>query len=157
MKRMHCLSGPASHLLFLNFCGTFGTTGKLVENLDGAIPREYDFIRLGRIQTNNHTCVCAKSLQLCLILCDPMDSNPPGSSVHGILQTIILAWVAMPSSRGSSQPRDWTPVSYVSFICKPNLNVSLVITFVAGIDNHCSNYCIWRIAFWMRCFREQYA
>ena len=106
MKRMHCLSGSASQLLFPKFCGTFGTTGKLVENLDGAIPREYDFIRLGRIQTNNHTCVCAKSLQLCLILCDPMDSNPPGSSVHGILQTIILEWVAMPSSRGSSQPRD---------------------------------------------------
>ena len=32
----------------------------------------------------------------------PMDSNPPGSSVHGILQARILEWVAMPSSRGSS-------------------------------------------------------
>ena len=32
----------------------------------------------------------------------------PGSSVHGILQTRILKWVAMPSSRGSSQPRDRT-------------------------------------------------
>ena len=31
---------------------------------------------------------------------NPMDSNPPGSSVHGILQTKILEWVAMPSSRG---------------------------------------------------------
>ena len=36
---------------------------------------------------------------------------PPGSSVHGILQEGILKWVAMPSSRGSSQPRDWTQVS----------------------------------------------
>ena len=75
MKRIRSLSGPASQLLLLNFCGTFGTTGKLVENLDGAIPDEYDFIRLGRIQTNNGTCMHAKSLQLCLILCDPMDSN----------------------------------------------------------------------------------
>ena len=32
--------------------------------------------------------------QLCLILCDPMDSSPPGSSVHGILQARILEWVA---------------------------------------------------------------
>ena len=37
----------------------------------------------------------AKSLQLCLTLCDPMDSSPPGSSVHGILQAGILEWVAM--------------------------------------------------------------
>ena len=34
-----------------------------------------------------------------------MDSSPPGSSVHGILQARILECVAMPSSRGSSQPR----------------------------------------------------
>ena len=34
-----------------------------------------------------------------------MDYSPPGSSVHGILQAGILEWVAMPSSRGSSQPR----------------------------------------------------
>ena len=38
----------------------------------------------------------------------------PGSSVHGILQVRILEWVAMPSSRGSSQPRDGTHVSYIS-------------------------------------------
>ena len=31
-------------------------------------------------------CVCAKSLQSCLTLCDPMDCSPPGSSVHGIFQ-----------------------------------------------------------------------
>ena len=35
-----------------------------------------------------------------LTLCDPMDSSPPGSSVHGILQARVLEWVAMPSSRG---------------------------------------------------------
>ena len=43
--------------------------------------------------------------QMCPILCDPMDYSPPGSSVHGILQARILEWVAIPSSRGSSQPR----------------------------------------------------
>ena len=51
-------------------------------------------------------CYCAKSLQLCLTLCDPMDCSPPGSSVHGILQAKILKWVAISLSRGSSCPRD---------------------------------------------------
>ena len=61
-------------------------------------------------------CVCAKLLQLCPTLCDPVDCSPPGSSVHGILQARILEWVAVPSSRGSSWPRDQTCVSYVSCI-----------------------------------------
>ena len=39
-----------------------------------------------------------------------------GSSVHGILQVRILQWVAIPFSRGSSWPRDWTHVSHVSCI-----------------------------------------
>ena len=39
-----------------------------------------------------------------------------GSSVHGILQGRIPEWVALPSTRGPSQPRDQTCVSYVSFI-----------------------------------------
>ena len=51
------------------------------------------------------------SLQSCLTLCNPMDYSPPGSSVHGILQVRILDKVAMPSSRGSSQPKDQTQVS----------------------------------------------
>ena len=46
--------------------------------------------------------LCAQS---CPTLCDPVDGIPPGSSVHGILQTRILERVAMPFSRGSSQPR----------------------------------------------------
>ena len=44
-------------------------------------------------------------------LCDPMDYNLPGSSVHGILQTRILEWVAIPFSRGSSLPRNGTQVT----------------------------------------------
>ena len=46
--------------------------------------------------------------------CNPMDYNPPGSSVHGILQARILEWVAMPSSGGSAQPRDQTEVSLIA-------------------------------------------
>ena len=45
-------------------------------------------------------CVCAQS---CLTLCDPMDCSPPGSSVHGIFQAVILEWVTISFSRGSSQ------------------------------------------------------
>ena len=37
---------------------------------------------------------CAKLLQSCLTLCDPMDCSLPGSSDHGILQTRILEWAA---------------------------------------------------------------
>ena len=39
---------------------------------------------------------------LCLTICDPMDCSPPVSSVHGILQTRILEWVAISSSRRPS-------------------------------------------------------
>ena len=38
----------------------------------------------------------------------------PGSSIHGIFQARLLEWVAIPFSRGSSQPRDWTWVSCIA-------------------------------------------
>ena len=63
---------------------------------------------------------CAK-FQLCPTLCDPMDHSPPGSSAHGILLARMLEWVAVPSSRGSSLPRDWTCISKVSCIGKQAL------------------------------------
>ena len=58
--------------------------------------------------------VCVLVAQLHLTLCNPMDCSPPGSSVHGILQARILEWVAMPSSRGSSRPRDRIQVSSIA-------------------------------------------
>ena len=51
--------------------------------------------------------------QLCLTLCDPMECSPQGSSVHGISQARMLEWVAISSSRGSSQPRARTRVSLI--------------------------------------------
>ena len=45
---------------------------------------------------------------------DPMDCSLPGISVHGILQARILEWVAMPFSRGSSWPQDWSQVPHIS-------------------------------------------
>ena len=47
-------------------------------------------------------------------LWDPVNCSPPGSSVHVILQARMLAWVAMPSPRGSSWHRDQPRVSYIS-------------------------------------------
>ena len=44
--------------------------------------------------------------QSCLTLCDLMDYNPPGFSVHEILQARIVEWIAIPFSRRSSEPRD---------------------------------------------------
>ena len=55
-------------------------------------------------------------IQLCLTLCDPMVCSLPGSSLHGIFQGRILEWVAMSSSRESSQPRDRTHVSILFFL-----------------------------------------
>ena len=49
------------------------------------------------------------SVVACPTLCDPIDYR-----VHGILQARILEWVAFPSSRGSSQPRDGTQVSHIA-------------------------------------------
>ena len=65
-------------------------------------------VRLSRTQPEpnafifRHEYVCVQS---CPTLCDPMDCNQPGSSVHGILQARILECVAVSSCRGSSNPR----------------------------------------------------
>ena len=55
-------------------------------------------------------------VESCLTLRDPMDYNQPGSSVHGMPQARTLKWVAIPSSRASSQPRDRTQVLCIAGI-----------------------------------------
>ena len=70
-------------------------------------------------------CLHAQSLQSCLILCNPMDWSPPGFSAHGILQAIILEWVAITSSRGTSQDRYWTSIFCIAggfFTTEPQAN-----------------------------------
>ena len=68
--------------------------------------------------------------QSCPTLCDPMDCSLPGTSLHGILQARVLAWVASSFSRGSSRPRDQTQVSHI-----PGRHFNLWATREA-----CSNY-----------------
>ena len=67
----------------------------------------------------SYTCIycCLASKSCPTLLWPPWTVAAPrtGSSVHGILQARILEWVAMPSSRGSSQCKDWTHVSCNSF------------------------------------------
>ena len=58
--------------------------------------------------------LCVLISQSCPTLCDPMDCGLPGFSVHGILQARILEWVAIPFSRGTSQPRDQTLVTCIT-------------------------------------------
>ena len=70
-------------------------------NLDSSFPGCWDICGV---------CVHAKSLQSCLTLCSLLECSPPGSSFHGILHARILEWIAIPSSKGSSPPRDWTQV-----------------------------------------------
>ena len=59
-------------------------------------------------------CVCVLFAQSCPTLCDSMDCSLPGSPIHGIFPAKILAWVAMPSSKGPSQPRDQTHIFCLS-------------------------------------------
>ena len=54
--------------------------------------------------------------QSCLTVCNPMDYSLAGFSILGILQARMLEWVAISSSRGSSQLRDRTHVFYISFL-----------------------------------------
>ena len=90
------------------------------------------FVQLARGQSEDlqllYLCVCvcvcvcvhaqALSLQSCPTVFDSLDCSPPGSSVHGISQARMLEWVAMPPSRGSSQPRDRTLDSFVTCISR---------------------------------------
>ena len=61
-----------------------------------------------------HACMHVQSIQSYLTLCDPMDGSPPGSSGNGILQARNLEWIAMPSSGGSSRPRNRTHISFIT-------------------------------------------
>ena len=90
--------------------GRAGGAGKSSPGAGGS----QDGVFLGRERI--HVCAAAVLAQSCLTLLRPHEFSPPGSSVHGILQARILAWVAISSSRGSSRPRDRTCVCCVSCI-----------------------------------------
>ena len=69
------------------------------------------------VTETNSVCVCVcETVSSVISVCNPMDCNLLGSSVHGILQARILEWVATPSFRGSSWPKDPSLVSCISCI-----------------------------------------
>ena len=69
---------------------------------------------LGSFRASTALLIVVLVLKSHLTLSGPMDCSLPGSSVYGISQARILEWVAVPSSRGSSQSRDRTCVSCIS-------------------------------------------
>ena len=79
-------------------------------------------------------------------LCDPRDCSLLGSSVHGIFQARVLEWVALSFSRGSSQPREWTPVSCISgrhFTIWPPGKPLVRIVLRRNMDNIKGNWTVW--------------
>ena len=121
---------------------------KTESRLHGVIPHK----RLSHSKRGSHLSpektLHAALPQLCLTLCYPLDCSPAGSSVHGILQARILEWVAMPSSRGSSRPRNQTHVSYISCIGRqvlyhwrhlgsPSISCCLNLSWWHPVKGHC--------------------
>ena len=95
-------------------------------HLRGGVSQGQEYQEAGVVGSTFRSCLLHSACQQvesvsCSVMSDfhnPMDCNPLGSSVHGILQARILEWVALSDSRGSSQPRDRTHVPYVFCIGK---------------------------------------
>ena len=91
---------------------------------------------------------CCLAAQSCPTLCDPLDYSPPGSSSHGISQARILEWVAIPFSRGSSQPRDRICISFLAggfFTTEPPGIFTIITYFYSKVAKYMSdifNICI---------------
>ena len=92
-------------LLVLSFPSKYGSSYSRLKHVGSCLTATF--------KTYCAPTVCVKSLQQGPTPCNPMDCSPRGSPVPGSLQARTLEWVATPSSRGSSQPRDRTHVSYV--------------------------------------------
>ena len=106
------ITGHSSVTLFMNIPHAQGTTVTLPRIPSGHLKMSFQMTYTHSSSSSlNYANVftCAKSLQLCPTLWDPMDYNLPGSSVHGNLQARILERVVIPSPRGSSRPRVPTP------------------------------------------------
>ena len=101
-----------THKVLSGWSNAWGYSARLLLQLSGWILS----LEAPEITTSPAMKVKMLVTQSCPALCDPMDSSPPGSSVHGISQARILEWVAIFFFRGSSQPWDWTQVSCTSCI-----------------------------------------
>ena len=91
----------------VHFFKPFDTPGFSIIKGIAIVPTSDGFVKIK--QNGAHEAlwlVMQPNAQSCPSLCDPADSSPPGSSVHGISQARLLEWVSISFSRGSSRPRD---------------------------------------------------
>ena len=99
-------------------------------------------------------------MQLCLTLCNPKDYGPPGSFVFGILQARVLEWRAIPFSRGSSQPRDWTQVSCITgifFIIWATRGLEIGVDWIKSVEEFWKNsICVSCLGSYIRGKRQIY-
>ena len=84
--------------------GYYLKTQETIHAGEGVEKREFSYTVDGNVNWYNHHGVCSDTSVMPNSL-RPVDCSLPGSSVHGILQTRILEWVAIPFFRGFSQPR----------------------------------------------------
>ena len=103
-KRSDC--GSDHELLIAKFRLKLKKVGKTT------MPFRYDLNQI----PYNYT-MSSEVAQSCLTLCDPIECSLSGSSIHGIFQARVLEWIAVSFSRGSSQPRNRTRVSYIAGRC----------------------------------------
>ena len=108
-------------LNFSRYCGTASPRGYSISHSDyesdlfpTTLPARSASDLLSFRKSGRYKMISESEIaQSCPTLCDPMDCSLPGSSVHGIFQAIVLKWIAISFSRGSSWPRDWTQVSRI--------------------------------------------
>ena len=77
-------------------------------------------------------CVCVLAAQLCPTLCNPIDSSPPGPSVHGILQARTLEWVAISFSKRNYRKKESEVAQSCLTLCNP-MECSLLDSSIHGI------------------------
>ena len=94
------------HIRTLNSISSFGMNCSQEEKFLQLLKKSLEF--------NNFYVIISQS---CPTLCEPTDCSLPGSSVHGIFQAIVLEWIAISFSSGSSRPRDRTRVSRIVDRC----------------------------------------
>ena len=119
-----------------------------------ALSRSRTWWKLFRRISSLNSDVHAQSLQSCLTLHGPMDCSLPTSSVHRIFLARILEWIAMPSCRGSSWPRDLTHVSCVSYIADIYLTTEQWQVFPKEslLGKSTVSRCILRLGSWQHLF-----
>ena len=79
----------------------------------------FDLELLEGLQTNTLAAAAAKSLQLCLTLCNPIDGSPPGTPIPGILQARILEWVVISFSSAWKWKVKGKSLSHVRLLTTP--------------------------------------